>query len=122
VEQVVANLAANATKHTERGAIKLVARSEGESLAIEVRDTGPGISSPVQERIFDRFYRGGARDAEGFGLGLAIVRQAVRALGGAIELRSTPGVGTTAHVVLPAAETADAAVAAGDRARTTEAA
>ena len=49
-------------------------------------DTGSGIPDDARERIFDRFYRGGARDPDGFGLGLAIVRQAVRVLGGAVDL------------------------------------
>ena len=102
-EQALANLAANAAKHTERGRIVLAARPAGGSVVIEVTDTGPGMSLGEQERIFDRFYRGGGRDAEGFGLGLAIARQAVRAIGGRIEIESAPGSGTTARVVLPAA-------------------
>jgi signal transduction histidine kinase len=57
-----------------------------------------------QERVFDRFYRAGGRDADGFGLGLAIVRQAVRVLGGGIEVASTPHVGTTVTITLPADE------------------
>ena len=95
-EQVVENLAANAAKHTERGRIELAAiLLDGESVAIEVRDTGPGIAAAERERVFDRFYRSRDRDADGFGLGLAIARQAVRALGGAIRIDSRPGAGTT---------------------------
>jgi signal transduction histidine kinase len=101
MEQAIENLAANAAKHTERGEIALAARAgDAASVVIEVTDTGPGIPVWEQERIFDRFYRG-RRDAEGFGLGLAIVQQAVRALGGRVELSSTPGRGTTARIVLP---------------------
>jgi signal transduction histidine kinase len=103
--QVVANLAANAVKHTERGRITLAAFPlDDGSVAVEVRDTGRGMEPEEQERVFDRFYRGGARDAAGFGLGLAIVRDAVRALGGTVSLHSEPGVGTTARVVFPAGE------------------
>jgi signal transduction histidine kinase len=102
---VVANLAANAVKHTDRGRITLAAFPlDDGSVAVEVRDTGRGMEPEEQERVFDRFYRGGTRDAGGFGLGLAIVRDAVRALGGTVSLHSEPGVGTTARVVFPAGE------------------
>jgi signal transduction histidine kinase len=103
VEQVVANLAANAAKHTAEGEIVLTAGPLDEaSVLIDVTDTGPGIPAGERERVFDRFYRG-SRDADGFGLGLAIVQQAVRALGGRVELTSMPGRGTSARVVLPSA-------------------
>ena len=102
-EQIVLNLADNAAKHTLRGKIVLAAREAGDDeVAIEVSDTGPGIGDAEREAIFDRFHRGSApRDGEGFGLGLAIVRQAVRALGGRVELESEPGRGTTIRVLLP---------------------
>ncbi len=104
-EQAVANLVANAVKHTERGKIVLTGQTLGDrSVAIEVIDTGSGISPGEQERIFDRFYRGGGRTPDGFGLGLAIVRQAVRALGGHVTVMSVPGRGTSVQVVLPAAQ------------------
>ena len=53
----------------------------------------------MQRHVFDRFYRG-ERDAEGFGLGLAIVRESVRTLGGRIELDSSPGEGTVFRILL----------------------
>jgi two-component system, OmpR family, sensor kinase len=82
-------------------------RSNG-AVAIEVADTGPGMSREVKERLFERFYRGGhSRDQEGFGLGLAIVHQAVRALGGRIEVESAPGAGTRVRLLLPSAEDAE---------------
>jgi signal transduction histidine kinase len=103
--QVIANLAANAAKHTDSGRITLAAFPLDErSVAIEVRDTGRGMLPEEQERVFDRFYRGGSRDGDGFGLGLAIVRDAVRALGGTVSIASEAGVGTTARVVFPAGE------------------
>jgi signal transduction histidine kinase len=100
--QAVANLAANAAHITERGRIVILARRLNGSVAIEVRDTGPGISPQDRKRLFDRFYRG-SRDANGFGLGLAIVREAVRALGGTVSIESAEGGGTTARITLPAA-------------------
>jgi two-component system sensor histidine kinase VicK len=104
VEQVVANLAANAAKHTEHGTIELAAeRLDASSVQIRVSDTGRGIPPAAQERIFDRFYRSGNGGGDGFGLGLAIVREAVRALGGVVEVDSAPERGTVVRVTLAAA-------------------
>jgi signal transduction histidine kinase len=98
--QVLANLARNASKHTERGRILLAARPSAHgSVVLEVTDSGPGIPLESQERVFDRFYTGDPGRA-GFGLGLAIVRDAVRALGGIVEIESDPERGTTARVTL----------------------
>ena len=101
--QAVGNLAANAAAVTTRGRIVLRARPQGGSVSIEVEDTGPGIAPGEQERLFDRFYRGSKRDVEGFGIGLAIVRESVRALGGEVRIESSEGRGTTARIRLPAA-------------------
>jgi signal transduction histidine kinase len=105
VEQVVSNLAINAAKHTRQGKIRLAgAPGPAGSVRLEVSDTGSGIDRLQQERIFERFYvaDGGSRD--GFGLGLAIVRESVRALGGVVEIESKLGAGTTARVSLVANE------------------
>ena len=103
VEQALANLAANAARHTTSGRIVLAARTlDGAWAELEVADTGSGIAAADQRRIFERFYRSNGRDADGFGLGLSIVRAAVTALGGTIELQSAPGSGTRARVRLPA--------------------
>lgn len=105
VEQALLNLAANAAKHTEQGRIELAAESVATgSAVVEVRDSGPGIAPADQERVWERFYRGRGRDADGFGLGLAIVRQAIRVVGGNVELESTPGKGTVVRVTLRLAE------------------
>jgi signal transduction histidine kinase len=61
------------------------------------------MSDSAKRRIFDRFYRGDARDGEGFGLGMAIVNESVRALGGTVRVDSVPGVGTTVRITLPLA-------------------
>jgi len=103
-EQVFSNIAVNAAKHTARGKIVIRAVAEGRSVRVDVSDTGPGMPRATKERIFDRFYRAGARDEDGFGLGLSIVREAVRALGGVVEVDTRPGAGTTVSVRLPARE------------------
>jgi two-component system sensor histidine kinase VicK len=103
-EQAIRNVVENAAKHTDRGRIVLRAARHNGAVHIAVADTGRGIPPETSDRVFDRFYRAGARDADGFGLGLAIVREAVRALGGSVDLRSAPNAGTTVTITLPAAE------------------
>jgi signal transduction histidine kinase len=102
LEQALRNLGENAAKHTARGSVSLRAYSVGRAVTVEVEDSGPGISPEVQRHVFDRFYRG-ERDADGFGLGLAIVRESVRTLGGRIELDSSPGQGTVFRILLTSA-------------------
>jgi signal transduction histidine kinase/HAMP domain-containing protein len=99
LEQALRNLGENAAKHTVRGSVALRAYGNGTTVTVEVEDSGPGISPEVQRHVFDRFYRG-ERDALGFGLGLAIVRESVRTLGGRIELDSSPGQGTVFRILL----------------------
>jgi signal transduction histidine kinase/HAMP domain-containing protein len=99
LEQALRNLGENAAKHTARGSVVLRAYGDGNAVTVEVEDSGPGISPEVQRHVFDRFYRG-ERDAHGFGLGLAIVRESVRTLGARIELDSSPGEGTVFRILL----------------------
>ena len=111
LEQALRNLTGNAVKHTPSGRIVLRAYAEGNAVKIEVEDTGIGMNAETQQHVFDRFYRGQGRDAEGFGLGLAIVRQTVRSLGGHIELDSALGQGTRFRIVLEQARVREDAVA-----------
>ena len=99
LEQALRNLGENAAKHTARGSVVLRAYGNGNTVTVEVEDSGPGISPEVQRHVFDRFYRG-ERDEHGFGLGLAIVRESVRTLGARIELDSSPGQGTVFRILL----------------------
>jgi signal transduction histidine kinase len=100
-EQILSNLLGNALKHTPEGLVLVSARFSDSTVIIEIADQGPGIGA-AGERVFDRFYTGTNGRRDGFGLGLAIVREAVRALGGNIEIDSDPARGTTARVTLAA--------------------
>jgi signal transduction histidine kinase/HAMP domain-containing protein len=99
LEQALRNLGENAAKHTAHGSVALRAHGDGSTVTVEVEDSGPGIQPEVQRHVYDRFYRG-ERDPHGFGLGLAIVRESVRTLGGRIELDSSPGQGTVFRILL----------------------
>jgi two-component system, OmpR family, phosphate regulon sensor histidine kinase PhoR len=106
VEQAIVNVAANAVKYTAEGRIDIAAHAVRDGkVSIEVTDTGPGIPSEDAANVFRRFYRSGARRDDGFGLGLAIVRQAVDALGGEVEVAPAPQRGTTIRIILDAVET-----------------
>jgi signal transduction histidine kinase len=99
-EQVALNLAENAVRHGCHQ-VELRGRAlDEQTVRIEVCDDGAGIGTAGRDRLFDRFYRGTERDGDGFGLGLAIVRDAVRALGGTVEIDSPAGGGTVVAVTL----------------------
>lgn len=104
LEQALSNLIANAVRYGNgaRVVVRAVAGAD-ERVEIEVVDRGNGIAPADQARIFDRFYRvGDPNDSGGFGLGLPIARDAVKALGGTIDLISRPGAGTTMRISLAA--------------------
>ena len=103
LEQAVQSVAQNADKFTERGEIVLRGARNGSGVVIEVEDTGNGIPLAERDRIFERFYRGAGDDGGGFGLGLAIASQAVKVLGGTIDLESA-STGTTVRMRVPAAK------------------
>jgi PAS domain S-box-containing protein len=102
--QALASLVSNAARFTREGSIVLRgAAADDEHVAIEVVDSGPGVSPDELEHVQDRFFRGAESGRDGFGLGLAIADEAARAAGGALELESERGRGTTARVVVPLA-------------------
>jgi PAS domain S-box-containing protein len=104
LEQVVTNLVSNALKYGAGSPVEVSVRSSGAMALLEVRDEGIGIAPGDLERIFGKFERAvSVRKYGGFGVGLYIVRQLVEALGGAVDVESTPGKGTTFQVVLPLA-------------------
>jgi two-component system, NtrC family, sensor histidine kinase KinB len=101
--RVVVNLLENATKYTPRGGtLQLDARVQNDRLAITVADSGPGIPTEMQNRIFDKFNRVKYQDGpKGIGLGLAFCRLAVDAHGGQIWVESEPGKGSKFTLSLP---------------------
>ncbi|HOJ74071.1 MAG TPA: ATP-binding protein [Phycisphaerae bacterium] len=105
------NLVDNAIKFTEQGGfVRASCRrathgdAAGPHVVLEISDNGCGIPEDQQSRVFERFYqveRARSGSSRGTGLGLSIVRHAVAAMGGKVELRSTPGEGTTVSVFIP---------------------
>jgi signal transduction histidine kinase len=101
---IVSNLVGNAIKYTSAGRVEVDVAAVGDGLQLEVRDTGPGIPADDLARVFEPFERGqgvAERFVPGVGLGLALVRDLAAAIGAQVELRSTPGVGSTFAVLLP---------------------
>ena len=123
--QVLFNLVGNAVKYVDEGGSVLVkvemstvqdCRKQqqldedsetfvgnGQCMLIEVIDDGPGIANDELERVFDEFYRGRLteRTTKGSGLGLSIASRLTRLLGGALEVDSTPGEGSTFWLMFP---------------------
>jgi two-component system phosphate regulon sensor histidine kinase PhoR len=104
---VVFNLMDNAMKYKRPDVpISLEVRTwnSGDNFMLSIKDNGVGISKDNLKKIFDKFYRvhtGNVHDVKGFGLGLAYVKQIVRAHRGSIRAESGVGVGTTFIIVLP---------------------
>ncbi|OJT21947.1 hypothetical protein BO221_24670 [Archangium sp. Cb G35] len=102
LEQVIDNLLSNAIKYGPGKPIHLSVTREGGAARLVVRDEGMGIAPEDQARIFERFERAVSEDNYGgFGLGLWLSREVVRALGGRISVSSAPGQGATFTVELP---------------------
>jgi PAS domain S-box-containing protein len=100
LERMFANLIVNAVKHNPAKQKRVEVFVEGGEIA--VRDNGPGIDPRYHDRIFDLFKRvGTAADADGVGLGLALVRNIVRSHGGGIRVESHPGSGSTFYLHFP---------------------
>lgn len=105
LSQMVDNLLDNAVKYTPSGgrvSVRLTARDH--QIQLQVSDTGIGIDNLARQRIFERFYRvdkARSRDLGGTGLGLSIVKNIAEQHGGAVQLESELGVGSTFTVTLP---------------------
>jgi signal transduction histidine kinase len=102
IEQIVGNLLSNALRFGAGNPIEIAIRPGGDPglVVLAVEDHGIGIASADHQRIFDKHTRV-SRAAGGFGLGLWIVRQLCVAMGGMVEVRSSPGAGATFTVTLP---------------------
>ncbi len=105
LRQVLVNLVGNAIKYNRAGGrVELLARAEGSWVRLAVRDDGPGLDAHQQQRLFEPFERLGAEQTaiEGAGIGLALSRRLVEAMGGSIGVDSQPGKGSTFWLKLPA--------------------
>jgi two-component system sensor histidine kinase KdpD len=105
VERAVANLLSNALRYSPVGRPPtVIATTAGDVVQIAVIDHGPGVAPEDRERIFEPFQRLGDQDmTTGVGLGLAVARGFVEAVGGTLTASDTPGGGLTMTVALPAA-------------------
>ena len=98
LEQALQNVAANAIRHTpDGGTVALRAQPDGDRVRITVTDTGPGIPPEHLSHVFDRFYKADHARAQadgepgGSGLGLSIVKAIIERHGGAVSVKSQPG-------------------------------
>ena len=102
IYEIVQNLCDNAVKYNvENGRVDVMVTCSGNRTVLTVRDTGIGIPSEHQSRIFGRFYRvdkSHSKETGGTGLGMAIVKHAAQYHNARIHLQSTPGIGTTITV------------------------
>lgn len=121
IRQIVANLASNAVKFTEKGQVRIIVDSRpgaspdaAEQTLLEVHDTGIGFDRATEQRLFQRFVQADSsvtRTYGGAGLGLGIVKSLTALLGGEISVDSTPGVGSVFKVILPLARAEPEALA-----------
>jgi len=104
LQQVINNLMTNALKFTRHGTIRLTLAAQDQQLILTVSDSGSGIPSEEQQKLFDPWYQapsGKSVSVQGSGLGLFICREIVLRMGGDIRLASEPGLGTQVTVTLP---------------------
>jgi putative PEP-CTERM system histidine kinase len=110
LEQVFQHVVQNAIDAAPQGRVNLSLQSRGESIVVEISDTGTGMSEEfVRDQLFQPFQ---STKPGGFGIGAYEAREIVRALGGHLAVRSVEGEGTTFTVILPAAVSAAPVIAA----------
>jgi two-component system, OmpR family, sensor kinase len=103
--EALKNVIENAVRYAPESPIAVDLTCGQTTARVTVSDRGPGMEAADVEHAFDRFYRGGARTAEGSGLGLSIAKRALERIGGRIELASELGVGTRVTISLPRGST-----------------
>jgi PAS domain S-box-containing protein len=102
--QALTHLLSHALRHSPRGtAVRAAAQRLGPQVALSVSDAGTGLAAEQRARLFQPFERPGAEPVADSGLGLALSRQLIAAMGGEVRVDSAPGEGTTFTVVLPGA-------------------
>ncbi len=104
LERSVANVIANALRHTPpEASIRVEAGAVGDRVDLRLIDTGPGVAPDKVDQLFRAFQRLGDRSHDGVGLGLAVARGFVEAMGGQLEAEETPGGGLTMVIRMQAA-------------------
>lgn len=103
LERLLRNLISNAVKYTDQGKVLVGCRRRGQSVTIQVLDTGSGINDQAREQIFDIYHRSAGDDAiaDGSGIGLSIVRHISELLDHPVTLDSIPGKGSRFSVTVP---------------------
>jgi signal transduction histidine kinase len=107
LQQILANLLGNAAKFTENGQVTLTASEEAHWVVFRVEDTGIGMTTEEQSKVFGEFVQADSsttRKYGGTGLGLTLVLRLTELLRGRVDLHSSPGVGTRVTVRIPARE------------------
>ncbi len=103
IEQCLSNFLSNALRYGKASPVTVIAGLIDAEAQLIVRDEGPGIAPEMQERVFDKFERGG-QNALGLGLGLHICKQIIELHGGSIGVDSRPGEGAAFYLRLPTQE------------------
>ena len=102
IERALANLVANALRHTPAGGtVTLSLSADATEARLTVADTGPGVPPDALPHLFERFFRADERAGVGSGLGLGLAREWAERHGGRVEAASLPGEGATFTIVLP---------------------
>jgi signal transduction histidine kinase len=105
LRQALGHLVDNAIRHTPQGSVRLEARLAGMGLELRVVDTGAGIAPARLPELFGKFVQAddsATRASEGAGIGLTLARGLVEAMGGSVRATSTPGLGSTFLIEVPA--------------------
>ncbi|RME46792.1 MAG: sensor histidine kinase, partial [Deltaproteobacteria bacterium] len=106
LRQILVNLIENALAYRRREValrLEIGYKREGGEIRLSLSDNGLGIPPEFREKVFELFHRlHNASEVPGTGIGLALVKRGVELLGGRVWFDSTPDVGTTFHVALPA--------------------